>query len=154
MSVEAKVEAALSCVRGGQPDGAIRWLEEALGEVREAEAAEAVGKLPRRVAHVTFALLAAAAEQKGGATTAEVMLYDEEALSARETAAALRHAQRKGLAVCGGKFTEWRGPDPDPGRGRLEAKRRESLWVPTPLAYDLRKALESRFLRERGERDG
>ena len=58
-------------------------------------------------------------------TTAEVCEYDSEALTARDTAAALVHARRLGLA--GG------------GHG---------LWFATNQAWEMRRLLEDRFLAE------
>jgi hypothetical protein len=86
--------------------------------------------LPRRTAHAAHALLCATRELSMPATAAEVVLYDEEALSARCTGAALREAARRGLAVRAGRY-----------------------WVPTFAAMEMRGILEERFLRDT-EREG
>ena len=52
-------------------------------------------------------------------------LFDEEADSVRATAAALRHAQRLGLAICVGGY-----------------------WVPTNRAQSMYSDLEARFMKE------
>lgn len=83
--------------------------------------------IPRRVAHVTHALMEAWTAVGGSApvTTAEVCEYDSEALSARHTAAALCRARDHGLAG---------------GTG--------GLWFATPRAWELRRILEERTLAE------
>ena len=89
---------------------------------------EAVAALPRRTAHALHALLEVEHDpslEGGPFLASEVVVYDEEALTARSTAAALRAAQRLGLAVCAGGY-----------------------WTPTFRAYDLRGALEERYLEE------
>ena len=98
-----------------------------------------VAELPARVAHATHALMAASHPSMGGGqgpfTAAEVCIYDApwEALSARHTGAALREAQRRGLAVH------------IPG----------GYWIPTGLAYEARSALEDRYLADETRvRDG
>jgi hypothetical protein len=88
-----------------------------------------VGNLPRRTAHAVHALLEGSgpyAHGMGVLTAAEIMLYDAEATSPRSTAAALREAMKHGLVGYVGK----------------------GLWVPTNRAYNLRQALESRYLKE------
>lgn len=66
-------------------------------------------------------------------TSAEVVVFDEEALSARSTAAALCNARKHGLCFC--------MPSPD-----------GNTWWITPAGYELRTAVEDRFLRDT-ERD-
>jgi hypothetical protein len=58
------------------------------------------------------------------------MLYDAEAVSPRSTAAALSVAQR---------------------RYQLVGYVGKGLWVPTNRAYNLRAALETRYLRDTGD---
>jgi hypothetical protein len=84
-------------------------------------------EIPQRVAHVTHALMESWTNTGGcgPVTTAEVCEWDSEALTARNTASALVHARRLGLA--GG------------GHG---------LWYATHRAWELRRALEDRFLGE------
>lgn len=82
-----------------------------------------VAELPRRVAHATHALISRGRDAGMPVTAAEVCEYDEEAVSVRATAAALREASHKNLAM------NLRG-----------------LWVPTALASSYREALERRFL--------
>jgi hypothetical protein len=53
----------------------------------------------------------------------EIVMYDPEARSSRATAAALREASRRGFCSCSG-----------------------GVWFAMPTAYDLRPALEDRFL--------
>jgi hypothetical protein len=90
----------------------------------------AVG-LPRRVAHVTHALMARWTDKDGSGplTTAEICEYDSEALTAAHTAAALTRARQLGLASSAG-----------PG-----------LWFATDRAWEMRRALENRFLSETGQ---
>lgn len=61
-----------------------------------------VDALPRRQAHALGALFAATESVAGGhvPTAAEVCLYDEEAVSVKATAAALREAAKRGLCYC------------------------------------------------------
>lgn len=69
---------------------------------------------------------------KGPVTAAEVVIYDDEALSARHTSRALVSASRRGLCFYDGRM----------------------CWWPTG-AYDIRGALEDRFLRDtRRDDDG
>lgn len=56
----------------------------------------------------------------------EIVVYDEESLSAQQTSAALRDAQKRGLAVSLGG----------------------GLWTPTNVALDLHTELEDRFLKD------
>lgn len=98
---------------------------------KPADAVEQVAALPRRTAHAAHALLACCADLRGPAKVGEVILYDEEALSTRATAAALGGAKRARLA------DYWGGVG----------------WVPTTHAHDLREALEDRFLADT-KRDG
>ena len=68
---------------------------------------EVVAALPRRTAHALHALLEVEHDpslEGGPFLASEVVVYDEEALTARSTAAALRAAQRLGLAVCAGGY--------------------------------------------------
>src|SRR5438045_2742998 len=92
-----------------------------------------VEKLPRRAAHATHALSAASAIGDGGGygpfTAAEVCVHDSfEALSPRHTAAALRQAQKLGLAMY------------VPGGA--------GYWTATNFALEHRRAFEERFLRD------
>lgn len=89
-----------------------------------------VDDLPARTAHVAHALMEASgpyAYGVGPRTAAEVCVYDAhwEALSVRHTGAALREAQRVGLAARAGRY-----------------------WFPTGLAHEFAVALEARFLRD------
>jgi hypothetical protein len=89
-----------------------------------------VEALPRRVAHAVHALLSCASVMEGNGigpfTAAEVCVYDSyEAFSPRHTGAALREAQKRGLAQ------NWGG-----------------YWSATFLAAEFRAALEDRFLRQ------
>ena len=85
-----------------------------------------VAALPRRTAHALHALLESSREMNMPVTAAEAMLYDEEAMGPRGTAMALKHAQRLGYCFV------------TPG----------GYWVPGNATYDLRYALEDRYLRE------
>lgn len=91
-----------------------------------------VNDLPRRLAHATHALMAAANVMEGNGpgplTSAEVCVYDAEALSPRHTGAALREARKKGLVmyVPGG----------------------EGYWTPTNFALGYKREFEDRYLRE------
>lgn len=98
------------------------------------DAVEQVAALPRRTAHATYALLATCEDQHGPAIASEVVIFDSEALSAFSTGRALAAARRRGLAQ------HWGG----------------GVWAPSNLAYDLRGALEDRFLADtdRGGEDG
>jgi hypothetical protein len=90
-----------------------------------------VEALPRRVAHVTHALIEAQSAYAFGQQplrSGEVVLYDGEALDARQTASALRRARNHGLVACAGRY-----------------------WFPTFLALEHRRALEERYLRETDE---
>ena len=89
---------------------------------------EVVAGLPRRTATRRYVLLEVEHDpslEGGPFLASQVVVYDEEALTARSTAAALRAAQRLGLAVCAGGY-----------------------WTPTFRGYDLRGALEERYLEE------
>lgn len=91
-----------------------------------------VDALPRRVAHVTHALMESSTQYAFGMglrTPSEVMIYDEEALSLSATSHALVRAMRRGLVDRGG----------------------HGLWFPTNLALDHRRAFEDRYLRDTGE---
>lgn len=94
------------------------------------EKADYVAALPPRVAHAAHALLVCAREEHTPATAAEVCVYDShvEAFSARHTGAALREAQRRGLAI--NAF---------------------GVWVPTPWAHEVQLALEERALADEDE---
>lgn len=83
--------------------------------------------LSRRVSHATHALLVASKEHNMPVTSAEVVIYDAEALGVVATAAALRAAarHRPPLAVFTGRY-----------------------WVPTNHAQNLRSSLENRYLTE------
>lgn len=83
--------------------------------------------IPPRTAHAVHALMEAwtNAGGSGPLTTAEICEYDSEALTARDTAAALSQARRLGLA--------------DGARG---------LWFATDRAWEMRRVLEDRFLSE------
>lgn len=89
------------------------------------ERREFVAKLPSRTAHALHALLATSIERNMPVTSAEVVIYDEEAFSAKDTGEALKHAKRLGLAGFTGKY-----------------------WVPSTAAYELRYELEARYLSE------
>lgn len=89
-----------------------------------------VEDMPRRTAHALHALLEASTAEGMPPTASEAMLYDEEALSPRATAAALTSAARSGYC--------FRAPD--------------GCWWPQTKLYDLRRALEDRYLAET-ERD-
>lgn len=84
--------------------------------------------LPKRVAHVTHALMEAWTQANGSCpvTTTEVMEYDAEALTLGSTSSALTRAMRYGLAD-------------RVGRG---------LWFATEQGWKLRRDLEDRFLAE------
>lgn len=83
-----------------------------------------VAKLSRRVAHAVYALLACTKDRGNmPATSAEIAIFDEEASSVQETAAALRQAQKAGYAVYSGRY-----------------------WVPTAAATLRRAEFEERFL--------
>lgn len=98
------------------------------------ECAFDVEALPRRVAHAVHALLAVRNDVNigpyGPFKASEIVLYDGEALSARSTAAALREAQKLGLAV------NIRG-----------------FWTAGRDALDNARALEERYLRETDDAD-
>lgn len=89
--------------------------------------AELVAAFPRRTAHALHALLVATAEIGAPATASEILIYDEEAFSARQTGAALREARRRDGRLC--QFTG-------------------EYWVAGNVAQELRAALEDRYLRE------
>lgn len=92
-------------------------------------AIEYVEGLPRRTAHALHGLLEWCHNNPNmPPTSAEAQLYDGEALSARQTAAGLRHAHRLGLVAFTGCY-----------------------WCPMNGAYELRSALEDRYLRETDE---
>jgi hypothetical protein len=85
--------------------------------------------LPRRVAHVTHALMESSgpyAYGSGPRTTREVMGYDSEASTLSSTFDALSRAMRKGLVA--------------------RTFGRPVLWFPTNIAHELREQLEDRFL--------
>lgn len=87
--------------------------------------------LPRRVAHVTYALMESSSPYAYGVgprTTREVMEYDSEALTLSSTFDALSRAMGIGLVA--------------------RTFGRPTLWFPTNLAYDHRSAFEDRFLRD------
>lgn len=91
------------------------------------DAAEQVAALPRRVAHVVYAVQAISHDLGNGPWRAsEIITYDPEALTVASTSGALRRALARGLV------DRW-------GHG---------IWTTTPHADDLRDALESRFLSE------
>lgn len=89
-----------------------------------------VEALPRRVAHAVHALMEIRNDVTVGPygpyRASEIVLYDGEAMSVRATAAALREAQKRGLAVY-------------VGRG---------LWTAAGIALDHRRAFEDRYIRE------
>lgn len=81
-----------------------------------------VAALPRRTAHALHALLTC--NNDGIPSIAsEIVIYDSEARSSKATAAALREASQRGYCVCA-----------------------NGVWFTTPAAYELRPALEARFL--------
>lgn len=88
-----------------------------------------VEKLPARMAHALHALLEATREHVMPVTAQEIMIYDWEAMSPQGTGAALREAQKRGLAVA------------VPG----------GYWVATNQTNELRYALEDRALRDQDE---
>lgn len=63
-----------------------------------------VDALPRRTAHALYALLATSRDLRMPPTAAEICHYDEEAVSVRATAAALREAAARHLCVCAGGY--------------------------------------------------
>jgi hypothetical protein len=79
--------------------------------------------LPRRTAHALHGLLESSGQLNMPVTAAEAQVYDGEAYTARQTAAGLRHAHRLGLVAYTGRY-----------------------WCPLNGAYDLRRALEDRYL--------
>lgn len=89
-----------------------------------------VEDFPRRVAHAVHALMEVRNDVTFGPygpyKASEVVLYDGEALSARSTAAALREAQKLGLAMY-------------LGRG---------LWTASNLALDHRRDFEERYVKD------
>lgn len=90
-----------------------------------------VKELPRRIAHVTHALMESSgpyAYGMGPRTTREVMEYDGEALTLSSTFEALSRAMKRGLVA--------------------RTFGRPALWFPTMLAYELGGQLEDRFLLE------
>jgi len=88
-------------------------------------AAQAAEGLPPRVAQVVHALLETLAQAGGGpVAAAEVMIYDEQALTVQGTAAALTAALGLGLAD---------------GVGT-------GLWTATRRAREMRQALEDRVV--------
>jgi hypothetical protein len=95
-----------------------------------------VATLPRRIAHVTHALIESSgpyAYGQGPRTTGEVLAYDSESLSNGSTYGALERAMRRGLV------------------GRSVVGR--ALWFPTNLALNHKCRLEDRFLADT-EEDG
>lgn len=85
-----------------------------------------VAKLSRRVAHAVYAMLACTKDRGNmPSTAAEIVVFDEEASSAQETAAALKQAQKLGYAVYTGRY-----------------------WVPTQAATLRRTEFEERFLQD------
>lgn len=90
------------------------------------DAAEQVAALPRRVAHVSYAVIATAADIHGPVSPSEVILFDPESPSLAATCSALRRAINAGLV------DRW-------GWG---------VYVSTLHAHDLHTALEDRFLSE------
>lgn len=96
-----------------------------------------VEALPRRVAHATHAVMAVCNDQDlgpyGPFRASEVVLYDGESLSARETGRALADASRLGLVMNWGR----RG-------GRC-------FWSASAHALDHRRAFEDRYLRDTDE---
>jgi hypothetical protein len=87
-----------------------------------------VEQLPRRTAHALHGLIVASKELNMPVTAAEAQVYDEEALTARHTAAGLRHAHRLGLVGYAVPY-----------------------WIPSNAALELRAAIEDRYLRETEE---
>lgn len=61
-----------------------------------------VDAMPRRAAHAVYAVFAASRDLRMPPTAAEACHYDEEAISVKATAAALREAAKHGLVVCAG----------------------------------------------------
>lgn len=96
-------------------------------EVRRLE----VEALSRRVAHATHALLEASRELGMPPKASEVLVYDVESLSSRQTGCALHEASKYGLTI--------RVPG--------------GLWLARERAHDLRSALEDRFLRETADEE-
>jgi hypothetical protein len=84
--------------------------------------------LPPRTAQVSRALLRCQQECDGAMIAAEIWLHDSHARSVRATAAALREAQRAGLA-----------------------SHSDGRWRPTALARTISSSLEARHRKERDE---
>lgn len=64
-----------------------------------------VDALPRRQAHALYALFAWCHENPNSIpTAAEVCSFDEEAVSVKATASALREAAKRGLCICAGGY--------------------------------------------------
>lgn len=89
-----------------------------------------VAQLPRRVAHAVHALLFATKDLNMPPTSAEIVIYDEESSSAQETAAALRQAQKLGLAAFTGRY-----------------------WVAAEAARSRVREFEERYLADTGNED-
>lgn len=89
-----------------------------------------VDTYPRRVAHAVHALMEVRNDVNigpyGPFKASEIVLYDAEALSARSTAAALREAQKFGLAFYVG----------------------HGLWTASHFALDRCRDFEERYLRD------
>jgi hypothetical protein len=98
---------------------------------RPADAEKQVAALPRRVAHVAYATLVAC-EGGNPSKPSEIIIYDSESRSVGGTCSALRRAIDAGLV------DRWA----------------YGIYVPTLRGYDLKPALEDRFLEEtEGEGD-
>lgn len=93
---------------------------------RPADGAAVVASLPRRLAHLVFALIVASREYNGPVTPAEIAIYDQEAMTMASVYDLLRRALEEGLA------DRW-------GHG---------IYVPTLRAGDLAPWLEDRVLEE------
>ncbi len=126
--------------KSGEPARAVlTWIhQEVPGLARKrlpeiVTAADEVTRLPPRVAHVAYALMALEDSTQGCGpfSATEIVTYDSEALSAQSTGTALAHARKLRLV------------DSAPGgpAGAL-------LWWPTSKARELRRALEDRVLTE------
>lgn len=92
-----------------------------------------VDALPRRVAHVAHALMAASDPMAfgiGPLKVSEIMIYDGESLSPAATNSALLRAMRK---------------------HRLVDRVGYGLYIPSIIALDNRAALEERYLRDTDE---
>lgn len=90
-----------------------------------------MGALPRRIAHVVHALMEAQGPYAFGQMplrAGEVVVYDGEATTARQTGNALKRARTRGLVMNAG-----------------------SLWFPLPHALERKREFEERYLNDTEE---